>query len=51
MWGAFQKGVPFFEGLDECDKFFVKNLVINISWGMLPGKISYRVENIVIIIL
>jgi hypothetical protein len=36
MWGAFQKEVPFFEGPDDCKKFFVINLIINLSWGMLP---------------
>jgi hypothetical protein len=50
-WGASQKGEPFFEGLDDCEKFFVINLIINLSWGMLLREISHRVENINIIIL
>jgi hypothetical protein len=36
MWGAFQKGAPFFEGSNNCEKFFVVNLIINVGWGMLP---------------
>jgi hypothetical protein len=35
MWGTFQKGMPFFEGLNDCEKFFVINLMINLGWGML----------------
>jgi hypothetical protein len=42
---------PFFEGPDDHEKFFVINLIINLSWRMLPSEISYRVENIVIVIL
>jgi hypothetical protein len=36
MWGAFQKGASFFEGLDDHKKFFIINLIINLDWGMLP---------------
>jgi hypothetical protein len=36
MWGAFQKGAPFFEGPDDCKRFFVINLIINLGWRMLP---------------
>jgi hypothetical protein len=36
MWGVFQKRAPFFEGSDDCEKFFVINLIINLGWGMLP---------------
>jgi uncharacterized membrane protein YqgA involved in biofilm formation len=36
MWGGFQKASPFFQGLDNCKKFFVINFIIVLSWGMLP---------------
>jgi hypothetical protein len=51
MWGAFQKGVPFIQGPDDCEKLFIINLIINLGWVMLPCEIYHRVENIVIVIL
>jgi hypothetical protein len=51
MWGTFQKGGPFFQGLNDCKKFFFINLIIILDWGMLPCEIIHRVENIIIMIL
>jgi hypothetical protein len=35
MWYAFKEGAPFLEDMDICEKFFVIDLIINLSWGML----------------
>jgi hypothetical protein len=36
MWRGFQNGEPFFEGPDNCKKFFLMCLMVYLSWGMLP---------------
>jgi hypothetical protein len=36
MWGAFEKRATFFEELDDCERIFVINLIIILSWRMLP---------------
>jgi hypothetical protein len=51
MWVVLQNGLPCFKGLDNCEKFFVINLIIYLDWRMLPLEISHRVEKIINIIL
>jgi hypothetical protein len=36
MWRAFQERVLFLKGIDDCEKFFLIDLIVDFCWGMLP---------------
>jgi hypothetical protein len=40
MWGGFQEGAPFLEGTDNCKKFFVIDLIVNLGWETLLEKLA-----------